>query len=124
MTQSKWSQKGKDKYPILTHMYGIERWYWWTYLQGSNGDTDIDKRLADSSGDGEGEMNRVSSINIYITWCKIRIASGNLLYDAESSNLLLCDNLEVWDGVGEGREVQKRGEIPISMADLCYMKLT
>ena len=27
------------------------------------------------------------------------IASGNLLYDAGSSNLVLCDNLEGWDGV-------------------------
>lgn len=29
------------------------------------------------------------------------IASGNFLYEAESSNLALCDNLlEGWDGVG------------------------
>ena len=36
-------------------------------------------------------------------------ASGNLLYDAGSSNQVLCDNLEGWDGVGDGREVQKKG---------------
>ena len=29
------------------------------------------------------------------------MASGNLLYDTGSSNLL-CDNLEGWDGVGWG----------------------
>ena len=33
--------------------------------------------------------------NIYITMCKT--ANGNLL----------CDNLEGWDGVGGGREVQR-----------------
>ena len=73
----------------------------------------------DSSGDGEGETTRVSSINIYITRCKIRIASGNLLYDAESLNLALCGNLEGWDQVGGGREVQEKGDIDIPMADSC-----
>ena len=29
-----------------------------------------------------------------------QLASGNLLYDAWSSNLVLCDNLEEWDKVG------------------------
>ena len=32
---------------------------------------------------------------------------------------MLCDNLEVWDAVGGGREVQERGEIPIPIADSC-----
>ena len=65
-------------------------------MQGSNGDTDIEKRLVDSSGDGEGETTRVSSINIYITRCKIRIASGNVLYEAESSNPVHHDNLKIF----------------------------
>ena len=34
--------------------------------------------------------------------------SGNLLYDAGSSNLVLCDNLEGWDGGGRW-EGGKRG---------------
>ena len=33
--------------------------------------------------------------------------------------LLLCDNLEGWDGVGGQREVQEGGDICIPMADLC-----
>ena len=41
------------------------------------------------------------------------MASGHLLYDAGSSNSVLCDNLEQWDGVGDGREVQDRGDIYI-----------
>ena len=39
-------------------------------------------------------------------------ASGNLLYDAGSSNQVLCDNLEGW-------EVQEGGDIYIPMADSC-----
>ena len=26
----------------------VERWYWWTYLQGSNGDVDTENRLTDT----------------------------------------------------------------------------
>ena len=33
--------------------------------------------------------------------------------------LELCDNLEGWDGVRGGREVQERGDICIPMADSC-----
>jgi len=35
------------------------------------------------------------------------------------SNQLLCDNLEGWDGVGGGREVQEGGDLCIPMADSC-----
>ena len=31
----------------------------------------------------------------------------------------LCLNLEGWDGAGDGREVQKAGDICMSMADSC-----
>ena len=31
----------------------------------------------------------------------------------------LCINLEEWDGEGDGREVQKGGDICIPMADSC-----
>jgi len=47
------------------------------------------------------------------------IASGNLLYYAGSSNPVLCANIEGWDGVGDGREVQEGGDTYIPMADSC-----
>ena len=31
----------------------------------------------------------------------------------------LCNNKEEWDGEGDGREVKKRGDICIPMADSC-----
>ena len=34
-------------------------------------------------------------------------------------NLVLCDSLEGWGGVGGGREVQEVGVICILMADSC-----
>jgi len=47
-------------------------------------------------------------------------ASGNLLYDAGSSNLALCDNLEVWEWGGRWeRRSRGRLHIYIPMADSC-----
>ena len=47
------------------------------------------------------------------------MASGNLQYDAGSSNLLLCDNVAGWSVVGGGKETQERGDICIPLADSC-----
>ena len=47
----------------------------------------------------------------HITLCEI--ANGYLLYDAGSSNPMLWDNLEGWNGEGGGKEVQKGGDICI-----------
>ena len=44
-------------------------------------------------------------------------ASGNLLYEAGSSNPVLRDNPVGCDRVGGRREVQKGGDICIPMAD-------
>ena len=38
-------------------VWNLERWYWWTYLQGKNRDWDIENRLMDTAGEGEGERN-------------------------------------------------------------------
>ena len=46
--QNEVSQKEKDKYCILMHIYGIwKKWYRRIYLQGSKGETDIENRLMD-----------------------------------------------------------------------------
>ena len=50
--------------------------------------------------------------NVYITICK-KIASGHFLYDARSSNQVLCDKVEGWEGVRGGMEVQERRDISI-----------
>ena len=43
------------------------------------------------------------------------VASGNLLYEAESSDPVLWDILDRWDGVGGGMEVQEGGDIHVPM---------
>ena len=67
-------------------------------------------------GEGEGGMNWERSTEIYtLTYVK-QTASGNSLYDARSSNSVLCDNR----GVGWGGREAHGGDIRIPMADSCW----
>ena len=65
---------------------------WWAAVYGVAQSRTRLKRLNSSSIE--------SHILLYV-----KLVSGNLLYDAESSNLVFCDNLEGWEGVGGGREI-------------------
>ena len=63
-------------------------------------------------------MYRKSNMETYITMCKI---DGQREFAVWLRKLKqgLCLNLEAWDGEEDGREVQKGGDICISMADSC-----
>ena len=54
----------------------------------------------------------------YITICKIDSQQEFAVW-LRKLKQGLCINLEVWDGEGDGREVQKGGDICIPMADSC-----
>ena len=47
---------------INTYIWNLERWYWRSYVQSSKGDTDINNRLLDTVGEGEGGMIWENSI--------------------------------------------------------------
>ena len=86
-------------------------------MQGSNGETDIKNKLIDT---GRGE-ERVRC-TLRVTW-KLNIATCKIDSQWEFAVCLrklkqgLCVNLEGWDGEGEGREIQKRGDVCVPMAD-------
>ena len=67
---------------------------------------------------GEGEMYGKSNMEIYITICRIGMQQ-EFAVCLRKLKQGLCINLEEWDGEGAGREVQKRGDICIPMADSC-----
>ena len=67
---------------------------------------------------GEGEMYGKSDMETYITICKID-SQWEFAIWLRKLKQGLCINLEGWDGVGDGREVQKGGDICIPMADSC-----
>ena len=61
-----------------------------------------------------------SNMETYITICKIdsqRKFAGWLRKLKQVLNLSI--NLEGWDGAGDGKEVQKGGDICISITDSC-----
>ena len=66
----------------------------------------------------EGEMYGKSNMETYITICKIDSQREFAVW-LRKLKQGLCVNLEGWHGEGDGREVQKRGDICIPMADSC-----
>ena len=82
--------------------WNLEKWYRGAYLQGRNRDADVENRLMTQSGKG---MNWESSIETCTLPCVKWTDSGNLLYMYvwhRELKLVLCDNLEVKDGVERG----------------------
>ena len=55
--QSEISQKEKNKYHINAYIWNLEKWYRWTYLQGTNRDADVEDGPVYTAGGGEGGMN-------------------------------------------------------------------
>ena len=65
------------------HIQNLDKWYL-IYLQGSNGETDIENRLVDLGGRGGRYMERVTW---KLTLPNVKyIANRNLLYGSGNSN--------------------------------------
>ena len=100
---------------ISSYIWDLERWYWWTYLQSSSGDADIKNRLMDTVGKGEGMMIWESSIETYITICKV---DSQWEWHREPKASTLWQSKGVgWRGRWEGG--QERRYICIPMANSC-----
>ena len=78
--------------------------------------TDLSTQLVGE--EGEGGMDGESNMETYITICKIN-SQWEFAVWLRKLKQGLCINLEGWDGEGDGREVQKGGDICILMADSC-----
>ena len=59
-----------------------------------------------------------SNMETYITICKIDSQREFAMW-LRKLKQWLCINVEGWDGERDGRQVQKGGDICISMADSC-----
>ena len=64
---TEWNKSERERQIMYINMcvWNLERWYWWTYFQGGNGDSDIENRLVDTVWEGDGGTNRESSMEIY-----------------------------------------------------------
>ena len=66
----------------------------------------------------EGGMCGKSNTETYITVCKINSQKKFAVW-LRKLKQGLCINLDGWDGEGDGREVQNRGDICIPLSDSC-----
>ena len=82
-------------------------------MQGRNRDVDVEKAHMDTGWEREGGISCEIRTDIYKLPCVKQTASGKLVYRGFS--LVLCDDLEGWDGAG--REVREGGGICIHRAD-------
>ena len=87
-------------------------------MQGSNGNRHAEQTDGHGERGGEGEKHGKSNMETYITICKIDSQREFAVW-LRKLKQGLCINLEGWNGAGDGREVQKGGEICIPMADSC-----
>ena len=88
------------------------------YLQGSNGETDIENRLMDM-GRGEERVRCMERVTWKLTLPYNIDSQWEFAVWLRKLKQGLCINLEGLDGEGDGREVQKGGDICIPMADSC-----
>ena len=77
-----------------------------------------EQTYGDGERGGEGEMHGKSNMETYITTCKIDSQQEFTVW-LRKLKQGLCINLERWVGEGDGREVQKGGDICIPTADSC-----
>ena len=74
-------------------------------------------------GRGEQRVRCMERVTWKLTLTHVKYVSqdsqGKFAVGIRKLNQGLCINLEGWDGVGEGREFQKGGDICIPMADSC-----
>ena len=69
--------------------------------------------------EGEDEMHGERKMETYNTICEIDSQWEFALWLRELKSGL-CDNLEGWDGKGDGREVREGGDMSVPMADSCW----
>ena len=105
--QSK-SEREKQIMYTNTYIWNLERWYWWTYLQNSNRDTDVENRLVDIVGEGESGTNWESIMETYMLPYIKYIPSLYLSYDRGSSNR--CSVTTQMDGMDGKWERGSRGK--------------
>ena len=75
-------------------------------MQDRKRDTDVQKSLLDSVGEGEGEMIWENSIETCILSYVNQIASPGSMHETGCSGLVHWDDPEGWDGEGGGSGVQ------------------
>ena len=101
---TEWSKPERKTliYYINAYIWNLERWWWQPYMQHSKRDTDVENRLLDSVGEGEGVMIWENSIETCILPYVKQIISPGSTHETGHSKLVLWDDPEGWGGEGGG----------------------
>ena len=91
---TEWSKLERQILYINAYIWNLERWYQWSYMKGSKGDTDVNSRLLDSMGEGESGIIWENSIETYTLLYIKEMTSESLMHEAGHSKPVLWDNLE------------------------------
>ena len=86
-------------------------------MQDNKRDTDIQNRLLDSGGEGEGGMTWENGIETCIISYKKRITSPGSMHDTGCLGLVHWDDPEGWYGEGWGGV--RMGNMCIPVSDSC-----
>ena len=103
------SQKEKDKYCILMHIYGIQKNGTEEFIYRGVMEKETQQTYGHGEKRGEGEIYEKSNMETYITICKIDRQWEFSVWLGKLKQRR-CINLEGWDGEGDGREFQKGGK--------------
>ena len=95
----------------MPYIWNLERWWRWPYMRDSKRDTDVNNRLSDSVGEGEGGMIWENSIETRILPYVKQMISPSLMHETGHSELVPWDSPEGWDGERGGRGFNTRGHI-------------
>ena len=70
---SEWAKSGSEKQILYinTYVWNLEKYHWWTSVEGRNRNTDVENKLENTVGEGEGGRNWDSSIETCIAMCRI-----------------------------------------------------
>ena len=105
-TERNKSEREKQISYINAYIWNLERWYWWTYLQGGSGDADVENRPWTQWGKERlGRIERVAWRHVHYH-VEIDTRRGFAVWHRELSPVF-CETREGWDGEGDNEGVRK-----------------
>ena len=96
---TEWSKSEREtQIPYInTYIWNLERWYQRSYMWDNKGDTDVNNRLLDSVGEGEGGIIWENSIETCTLPYVKQMTSASLIHEAGYPKLVPWDNPEGYD---------------------------
>ena len=93
---TEWSKSERETQILYINAYiwNLERWYQWSYMWGNKGDRDVNNRILDSVGEGEGGMIWENSTETSTSPYVKQMTSTSSTNEAGYPKLVLWDNSE------------------------------